>query len=61
MTGGEALNPDVSEKWKKQTGLEVHEGYGQSETVSAAHLPLRPQPGVGTRPHSLLPFRLPSL
>jgi acyl-coenzyme A synthetase/AMP-(fatty) acid ligase len=35
LTGGEALNPDVREKWKSQTGLELHEGYGQSETVSA--------------------------
>ncbi|KAK2506916.1 hypothetical protein MC885_011878, partial [Smutsia gigantea] len=33
LTGGEALNPDVREKWKSQTGLELHEGYGQSETV----------------------------
>ncbi|XP_055994851.1 acyl-coenzyme A synthetase ACSM5, mitochondrial [Sorex fumeus] len=33
LTGGEALNPDVRQKWKSQTGLELHEGYGQSETV----------------------------
>ncbi|XP_072692092.1 acyl-coenzyme A synthetase ACSM5, mitochondrial isoform X2 [Canis lupus baileyi] len=33
VTGGEALNPDVREKWKSQVGLELHEGYGQSETV----------------------------
>ncbi|KAF0872030.1 ACSM5 synthetase, partial [Crocuta crocuta] len=33
LTGGEALNPDVREKWKSQVGLELHEGYGQSETV----------------------------
>ncbi|XP_041522375.1 acyl-coenzyme A synthetase ACSM5, mitochondrial isoform X2 [Microtus oregoni] len=33
VTGGEALNPDVRDKWKSQTGLELHEGYGQSETV----------------------------
>ncbi|KAM4829790.1 acyl-coenzyme A synthetase ACSM5, mitochondrial [Thomomys bottae] len=33
LTGGEALNPDVRERWKSQTGLELHEGYGQSETV----------------------------
>ncbi|XP_074202356.1 acyl-coenzyme A synthetase ACSM5, mitochondrial isoform X5 [Camelus bactrianus] len=32
LAGGEALNPDVREKWKSQTGLELHEGYGQSET-----------------------------
>ncbi|KAF3815822.1 hypothetical protein GH733_016224 [Mirounga leonina] len=33
LTGGEALNPDVREKWKSQVGLELHEGYGQSKTV----------------------------
>lgn len=46
MTGGEALNPDVRDKWKSQTGLELHEGYGQSETVSWCPRPphLSPQP-----------------
>lgn len=34
MTGREALNPDVREKQKSQTGLELTEGYGHSETVS---------------------------
>lgn len=34
LTGGEALNPDVRDKWRCQTGLELHEGYGQSETVT---------------------------
>lgn len=34
MTGGKALNPDMKEKQKSQTGLELHEGCGQSETVS---------------------------
>ncbi|XP_017705364.1 PREDICTED: acyl-coenzyme A synthetase ACSM5, mitochondrial isoform X2 [Rhinopithecus bieti] len=33
LTGGEALNPDVREKWKRQTSVELYEGYGQSETV----------------------------
>lgn len=33
LAGGEALNSDVRDKWKNQTGLEIHEGYGQSETV----------------------------
>ena len=44
VTGGEALTPDVREKWKSQTGLELHEGYGQSETVSTA----RPVPAQVT-------------
>uniref|UniRef100_A0A8C0ZIQ0 medium-chain acyl-CoA ligase n=1 Tax=Cyanistes caeruleus TaxID=156563 RepID=A0A8C0ZIQ0_CYACU len=34
VTGGEALNPEVLVKWKIQTGLDIHEGYGQSETVT---------------------------
>uniref|UniRef100_A0A8C3ER33 medium-chain acyl-CoA ligase n=1 Tax=Corvus moneduloides TaxID=1196302 RepID=A0A8C3ER33_CORMO len=33
VTGGEALNPEVFAKWKIQTGLDIHEGYGQTETV----------------------------
>lgn len=65
MTGGEALNPDVREKWKSQVGLELHEGYGQSETVSATgsrvpatgHLHLSPQPlGGDGRSTELLAF-----
>ncbi|XP_044289491.1 acyl-coenzyme A synthetase ACSM5, mitochondrial-like isoform X2 [Varanus komodoensis] len=34
VTGGEPLNPEVFEQWKKQSGLEIHEGYGQTETVA---------------------------
>jgi len=33
MSGGEPLNPEVMEKWKSQTGLDIHEVYGQTETV----------------------------
>ncbi|XP_054849268.1 acyl-coenzyme A synthetase ACSM4, mitochondrial-like [Eublepharis macularius] len=31
LTGGEPLNPEVLTQWKKQTGLELYEGYGQTE------------------------------
>ncbi|NWT81265.1 ACSM3 synthetase, partial [Lanius ludovicianus] len=34
VTGGEALNPEVLAKWKIQTGLDIHEFYGQTETVT---------------------------
>ncbi|XP_048350552.1 acyl-coenzyme A synthetase ACSM4, mitochondrial-like [Sphaerodactylus townsendi] len=30
-TGGESLNPEVLVQWKKQTGLDLYEGYGQTE------------------------------
>uniref|UniRef100_A0A663EPC8 medium-chain acyl-CoA ligase n=1 Tax=Aquila chrysaetos chrysaetos TaxID=223781 RepID=A0A663EPC8_AQUCH len=33
--GGEPLNPEVMVKWKIQTGLDIYEGYGQTETVTA--------------------------
>ncbi|XP_067407113.1 acyl-coenzyme A synthetase ACSM4, mitochondrial-like isoform X1 [Emydura macquarii macquarii] len=34
VTGGEPLNPEVMEQWKTQTGLDIYEGYGQTETVT---------------------------
>ncbi|NXR82563.1 ACSM3 synthetase, partial [Pycnonotus jocosus] len=34
LTAGEGLNPEVFAKWKIQTGVDIHEGYGQSETVA---------------------------
>jgi acyl-coenzyme A synthetase/AMP-(fatty) acid ligase len=30
---GEALNAEVSRKWHASTGIAIHEGYGQTETV----------------------------
>lgn len=32
-TAGEALNPEVFEQWKKATGLNIMEGFGQTETT----------------------------
>uniref|UniRef100_A0A8V5GZW4 medium-chain acyl-CoA ligase n=1 Tax=Melopsittacus undulatus TaxID=13146 RepID=A0A8V5GZW4_MELUD len=31
LTAGEPLNPDVMAQWKSQTGLNIYEGYGQTE------------------------------
>ncbi|XP_020370034.2 acyl-coenzyme A synthetase ACSM3, mitochondrial-like [Rhincodon typus] len=33
VTGGEPSSPEVMAKWKEETGLDIYEGYGQSETV----------------------------
>ena len=33
VTAGEPLNPSIFVAWKELTGLEIHEGYGQSESV----------------------------
>ncbi len=32
-SAGEALNEDIFNKWKMYTGLEIHEGFGQTETT----------------------------
>ena len=32
-SAGEALNADIFNKWKEATGLEIYEGFGQTETT----------------------------
>ncbi|MGH8874127.1 MAG: acyl-CoA synthetase, partial [Acidimicrobiia bacterium] len=34
MSAGEPLNPEVIRVWQEATGLEVYDGYGQTETVN---------------------------
>lgn len=34
-TAGEALNPEIFNTWKESTGLEIYEGFGQTETTVA--------------------------
>lgn len=33
VSAGEPLNPEVIDLWKNATGLDIHDGYGQTETV----------------------------
>ncbi len=46
ISAGEPLNPEVIRVWKAATGTEVHDGYGQTETVNIVAnypcLPIRP-------------------
>ena len=46
-TAGEPLNPSVFEAWKHGTGLEIHEGFGQTETtMTIGTFPwMKPKPG----------------
>jgi acyl-coenzyme A synthetase/AMP-(fatty) acid ligase len=51
VAAGEALNPEVLRAWKEVTGLEIRDGYGQTETGQ-----LTGAPGGGeTRPASMGP------
>ncbi|XP_074179219.1 acyl-coenzyme A synthetase ACSM3, mitochondrial isoform X1 [Rhinolophus sinicus] len=33
VSAGEPINPEVTEQWRIGTGLDIYEGYGQTETV----------------------------
>ncbi|XP_058142293.1 acyl-coenzyme A synthetase ACSM3, mitochondrial isoform X2 [Dasypus novemcinctus] len=33
VTAGEPINPEVTEQWRNKMGLDIYEGYGQTETV----------------------------
>ena len=45
-SAGEPLNPEVIAKWKRATGLDIYDGYGQTETVNLVGnypcLPIKP-------------------
>jgi acetyl-CoA synthetase len=56
VAAGEALNPEVLRAWHEATGVEIRDGYGQTETGQMTAMPLgkparpgsmgRPLPGV---------------
>ena len=54
-TAGEALNPDLFEFWREHTGMEIFEGFGQTETpLTVANLVgSHPRPGSMGRPMPL--------
>ncbi|HXW58965.1 MAG TPA: AMP-binding protein [Solirubrobacteraceae bacterium] len=47
VAAGEALNPEVLHVWREATGLEIRDGYGQTETGQMTGLPVgeRARPG----------------
>jgi acyl-coenzyme A synthetase/AMP-(fatty) acid ligase len=59
VAAGEALNPEVLDVWRAATGLEIADGFGQTETGQLTGVPLGaaarpgsmgvPLPGVGLR------------
>jgi acetyl-CoA synthetase len=49
VAAGEALNPEVLHAWREATGLDVRDGYGQTETGQLTAMP----PGRPARPGSM--------
>jgi acyl-coenzyme A synthetase/AMP-(fatty) acid ligase len=56
VAAGEALNPEIVETFRAATGLDIHDGYGQTET---GHLTGAP-PGRAVKPGSM-GFALPGI
>jgi acyl-coenzyme A synthetase/AMP-(fatty) acid ligase len=49
LAAGEALNPEVLQAWREMTGLEIRDGYGQTETGQLTGAP----PAEAARPGSM--------
>jgi acyl-coenzyme A synthetase/AMP-(fatty) acid ligase len=49
VAAGEALNPEVLRAWEEATGLQIRDGYGQTETGQLTGMP----PGTAVRPGSM--------
>jgi acetyl-CoA synthetase len=49
VAAGEALNPEVLRAWREATGIEIRDGYGQTETGQLTGAPA----GVRARPGSM--------
>jgi acyl-coenzyme A synthetase/AMP-(fatty) acid ligase len=49
VAAGEALNPEVLSVWREATGLEIRDGYGQTETGQLTGMPV----GEPARPGSM--------
>jgi acetyl-CoA synthetase len=49
VAAGEALNPEVLRAWREATGLEIRDGYGQTETGQMTAMPI----GEPARPGSM--------
>jgi acyl-coenzyme A synthetase/AMP-(fatty) acid ligase len=58
VAAGEPLNPEVVRVWREATGLEIHDGYGQTETGALTGMPIGPPVRPGSMGRPLPGFRL---
>jgi acetyl-CoA synthetase len=52
VAAGEPLNPEIVELWRDAVGIEIHDGYGQTETGALTGMPIgeRVRPGSMGKP-----------
>ena len=53
VAAGEALNPEVLRAWREATGLQIRDGYGQTETGQLTGAPLAEEPRPGSMGRAL--------
>jgi acyl-coenzyme A synthetase/AMP-(fatty) acid ligase len=58
VAAGEPLNPEVVRVWAEVTGIEIHDGYGQTETGALTGMPIGPPVRPGSMGKPLPGFRL---
>ena len=58
VAAGEALNPEVLHAWREATGLEIRDGYGQTETGQMTGMPLEEPARPGSMGRALPGVRL---
>jgi acyl-coenzyme A synthetase/AMP-(fatty) acid ligase len=58
VAAGEPLNPEIVRVWADATGVEIHDGYGQTETGALTGMPIGPPVRPGSMGKPLPGFRL---
>ncbi len=58
VAAGEPLNPEVVRLWRDAVGIEIHDGYGQTETGALTGMPIGPPVRPGSMGLPLPGFKL---
>jgi acyl-coenzyme A synthetase/AMP-(fatty) acid ligase len=58
VAAGEPLNAGIVETWREAAGVEVHDGYGQTETGALTGMPIGPPVRPGSMGKALPGFKL---
>jgi acyl-coenzyme A synthetase/AMP-(fatty) acid ligase len=58
VAAGEPLNPEIVRLWAGETGIEIHDGYGQTETGALTGMPIGPPVKPGSMGKPLPGFKL---
>jgi acyl-coenzyme A synthetase/AMP-(fatty) acid ligase len=58
VAAGEPLNPEIVRLWADAVGVEIHDGYGQTETGALTGMPIGPPVRPGSMGKPLPGFRL---